>query len=132
MWRSRYISGLIPPLAYLLLAIVFTWPLAARMTTALGGGLDPMLQTWVIAWNAHALTTDPLTVWHAPIFFPYPDTLAYSDHHLLLAIAALPIIATGGPALAYNLLVLTSYGLTGWAVYVLAFELSACSLLACD
>ena len=125
MWRSRYISGLIPPLAYLLLAIVFTWPLAARMTTALGGGLDPMLQTWVIAWNAHALTTDPLTVWHAPIFFPYPDTLAYSDHHLLLAIAALPIIATGGPALAYNLLVLTSYGLTVFFKQKTAYEMSA-------
>lgn len=125
MWRNRYISALLPLLAYLLLAVLFTWPLAARMTTALGGGLDPLLQTWVLAWNAHALTTDPLAVWHAPIFFPYPDTLAYSDHHLLLAIVALPIIATGGPVLAYNLLVLTSYALTGWAVYLLAYEMSA-------
>ncbi len=125
MWRNRYISALLPLLAYLLLAVLFTWPLAAHLTTALGGGLDPLLQTWVLAWNARALTTDPLAVWHAPIFFPYPDTLAYSDHHLLLAIVALPLIATGGPVLAYNLLVLTSYALTGWAVYLLAYEMSA-------
>ncbi|MCS7287694.1 MAG: hypothetical protein NZ699_01030 [Roseiflexus sp.] len=125
MWRNRSISALLPPLAYLLLAAVFTWPLATHLTTALGSGLDPLLQTWVLAWNAHALTTDPLAVWHAPIFFPYPDTLAYSDHHLLITVVALPIIATGGPVLAHNLLVLTSYALTGWAVYLLAYEMSA-------
>ncbi|MFQ3684118.1 hypothetical protein, partial [Roseiflexus sp.] len=42
----------------------------------------------------------------------------------LLTIVALPLIATGGPVLAYNLLVLTSYALTGWAVYLLAREMS--------
>ncbi len=124
MWKGSRISVLIPPLMYLLLAVVFTWPLTAHVTTALGGGLDPLLQTWVLAWNAHALTTDPRTIWHAPIFVPYPDTLAYSDHHLLLTIVALPLIATGGPVLAYNLLVLTSYALTGWTVYLLAQEMS--------
>ncbi len=124
MWKNRRISPLLPPLAYLSLAVVFTWPLVAHLTTALGSGLDPLLQTWVIAWNAHALTTDPRAVWQAPIFFPYPDTLAYSDHHLLLTLLALPLIAAGGPVLAYNLLVLTSYALTGWAVYLLAHEMS--------
>ncbi|MGB9751520.1 hypothetical protein [Roseiflexus castenholzii] len=125
MWRHRSIVALLPPLAYLLLAVVFTWPLAAHGTTALGGGLDPMLQTWVLAWNTHAMTTNPLTVWHAPIFFPYPDTLAYSDHHLLLSLVVLPLIIAGGPVLAYNLLTLTSYALTGWAVYLLAREMFA-------
>ncbi|MFQ3683807.1 MAG: hypothetical protein SNJ51_16205, partial [Roseiflexus sp.] len=94
MWKGSRISVPIPPLTYLLLAVVFTWPLTAHVTTALGGGLDPLLQTWVLAWNAHALTTDPHAIWHAPIFVPYPDTLAYSDHHLLLTIVALPLIAT--------------------------------------
>ena len=125
MWRDRRSAALVPLLAYLLLTVGFTWPMAAHATTALGGGLDPMLQIWVIAWNAHAFTTNPLTVWHAPIFFPYPDTLAYSDHHLLLAVVALPLIAVGGPVLAYNLLVLTSYALTGWAVYLLASDVLA-------
>ncbi|MGQ9895527.1 MAG: hypothetical protein ACUVSY_17230, partial [Roseiflexus sp.] len=125
MNTARPVQVLGPPLAYLVLAIIFTWPLSAYLTTALGGGLDPLLQTWVLAWNAHALITDPRTVWHAPIFFPYPETLAYSDHHLLLAIIALPLIVTGGPVLAYNLLVVTSYALTGWAVYLLASDMLA-------
>ena len=125
MSTARLVHALGPPLAYLVLAVVFTWPLSAHLTTATGSGLDPLLQTWVLAWDAHALITDPRTVWHAPIFFPYPETLAYSDHHLLLAIVALPLIVSGGPVLAYNLLVLTSYALTGWAVYLLASDMLA-------
>ncbi|MBO9364258.1 MAG: hypothetical protein J7466_05045 [Roseiflexus sp.] len=125
MSTARLVHALGPPLAYLVLAVVFTWPLSAHLTTATGGGLDPLLQTWVLAWDAHALITDPRTVWHAPIFFPYPETLAYSDHHLLLAMMTLPLIITGGPVLAYNLLVLTSYALTGWAVYLLARDMLA-------
>jgi len=109
-----------PLSGYTVLAIVFTWPLAMQLTTAIGGGLDPLLQTWVLAWDAHILISNPLMAWHAPIFVPYPETLAYSDHHLLLAAVALPLLASGEPILAYNLLVLLSYVLTGWAVYVLA------------
>ena len=77
----------------------------------------------MLAWNARAFVTDPRTIWNAPIFFPYPETLAYSDHHLLLTVVALPLILLGGPVLAYNLLVLASYVLTGWAVYLLASDM---------
>lgn len=118
-WKTRLQTTVWPLLGYTVLAIVFTWPLATQLTTAIGGGLDPLLQTWVLAWDAHILMSDPLMAWHAPIFFPYPETLAYSDHHLLLAAVALPLLASGQPILAYNLLVLLSYVLTGWAVYVL-------------
>ncbi len=124
MKRITYLARiLLPPLVYLVLAIIFTWPLSTHLTTALGSGLDPLLQTWVLAWNAQAFVTDPRTIWDAPIFFPYPETLAYSDHHLLLTIVALPFILVGGPVLAYNLLVLASYVLTGWAVYLLASDM---------
>lgn len=123
--QKRWLSTLWPPLAYLALAVVLTWPLTTQLTTSIGGGLDPLLQTWVLAWNGHALLTNPLHVWHAPIFFPYPDTLAYSDHHLLLALAALPILALGEPILAYNLLLLVSFALSGWAVMLLALALGA-------
>jgi hypothetical protein len=121
---SRRIQFLGIPLAYLLLAIVMTWPLASDLGGILGGGLDPLLQSWVLAWNSHSLRTNPLGIWQAPIFFPYPDTLAFSDHHILLAAITAPIYwLSGNPAIAHNLLVLMSYTLSGWAVYLLAGEL---------
>ncbi len=118
------IRGVFIPLAFLVLSLAFTWPLAADLGGSLGGGLDPQLQSWILAWDTHALRTNPLGVWQAPIFFPYPDTLAYTDHHLLLSLLVAPIIwATGNPALAHNLLVILSYALSGYAVYLLAKEM---------
>jgi hypothetical protein len=114
-----------PPLVYLILAIALTWPLAARLGVSLPSLGDPQQQAWILAWNAHALLTDPAHVWQAPIFYPYPDTLAYHDHLLIVSIVSAPLIwATGNPILAANVLLLLSFALTGWAVYSLALELS--------
>ncbi|GAB4123658.1 MAG: hypothetical protein Fur005_37410 [Roseiflexaceae bacterium] len=108
-------------LGYLALSVWMTWPQAADLGGTLGGGIDPLFQAWVLAWDAHALATNPLAIWDAPIFAPYPNTLAYSDHHILLALVSAPLIwLNGHPVLAYNLLVLFSYALSGLAVYLLA------------
>jgi hypothetical protein len=56
-------------------------------------------------------------------------TLVYTDHHLALSIVAAPVIwATANPVLAYNILFLLSFVLTGWAVYCLTNDLSRRSM----
>ena len=113
------------PLAYLGLTLIMTWPLVIHLGSALPGLGDPQLQAWNLAWNAHALRTDPLHIWDSPIFYPYPDTLAYTDNHLLLSVFVAPVIwLTGNPILAHNLLLLLSFVLTGWAVFCLAHDLT--------
>ena len=113
------------PLAYLALTLALTWPMALHLGESLNEVGDPPLQAWTLAWNAHALRTDPARIWQAPIFYPYADTLAYADHHLLLSVAATPLIwLTDNPALALNLLVLLSFVLSAWAVYTLARDLT--------
>lgn len=110
-----------PPAAYLAIALLMTWPLAAHLGDGLPGMGDAPAQAWTLAWNVHAFATDPAGVWDAPIFFPYPDTLAFMDNHLVLAALTAPLTwATGDVLLAYNLLVLLSFALSGWAVYLLA------------
>ncbi len=110
-----------PPFVYLALSIVMTWPLARHLGDGLPSGGDALLQAWTIAWNVHALGGGATAVWDAPIFYPYPDTLAYTDNHLLIAILTAPITwLSGEPLLAHNLLVLLSFSLSGWAVYLLA------------
>ncbi|GAB4427106.1 MAG: hypothetical protein OHK0015_08620 [Chloroflexi bacterium OHK40] len=113
-----------PPIAYLALALLMSWPLARHLGDGLPGLGDALLQAWTIAWNAHALRSSPGSVWDAPIFVPYPDTLAFTDNHLLLATLTAPLTwASGEPLLAHNLLVLASYVLSGWAVFLLARDL---------
>jgi len=115
-----------PLLAYLALSLLLTWPLVAQLGVRLPGLGDALLQTWVLAWNAHILRTDPAAYWQSPLFYPYPDTAAYNDQHLVQSLVGAPLIwATGNPVLAYNVLVLLSFALTGWAVYLLALDLAA-------
>ncbi|WP_124681809.1 hypothetical protein [Candidatus Viridilinea mediisalina] len=98
-----------------------TWPLARYAGHGLTDGGDALLQAWIFAWNSHALATQPTAVWDAPIFYPYPDGLAFTDNHLLLAALTAPLTwYSSEPLLAYNLLLLASFALSGWAVFLLA------------
>jgi hypothetical protein len=123
--QSALVRTLWVPCIYFVLAILMTWPLAAGIGERLPGLGDALQQTWILAWNAHILRTDPTAFWQAPIFYPYPDTAAYHDHHLVQTMLAAPLIwATGNPVLAHNLLVLFSFALTGWAVFLLARDVA--------
>ena len=83
-----------------------------------------MLNAWILWWGTYG---SPLTEqwWNAPAFYPYPGTLAYSEHLLgLLPIAAPLHWLTGSPIIAYNVTFLLTFVLSGTAAYVLGLELT--------
>ena len=81
---------------------------------------DTHLYAWTLGWDAHALATDPLAIFDANIFFPYANTLAYSENMIGSAVIAAPIIwLTGDLVLALNLVLLVSCLLCGLGAYVL-------------
>lgn len=119
---------------YAVAALVMTWPLARDLAGSMPGGLgDPLLNTWIIAWGAdhiRAMLAGDVGAfahwWHANIFHPAPLALAYSEHLFPQALAALPIYAgTGNALLAYNLVFLSTYVLSGVGMYLLVRELTA-------
>jgi hypothetical protein len=108
------------------LAVVHTWPLASRpdyysrLDTA-----DCELNTWAMAWVARTLPTDPRHLFDANIFYPEKRTLAYSESLLVQGALAIPIVWLGGsPVLAYNLVLLAGFALTGWAAGLLALRMT--------
>ena len=110
---------------YLLLAAVATYPLILKLPTAVIDFGDPLLNSWILAWNAHALLTDPLHLFHANIFYPHRWTLAYSELLIVPSLLGLPItLVSGNPILTHNLLLLTSYPLAAFAVYLLVVFLT--------
>jgi hypothetical protein len=110
---------------YILVTVVMTWPYTRQIQTSLYNWSDALLNTWTLAWGAHALLTDPLNLYHANIFYPYSNTLALSESLLPQTVVALPIIlATNMPALAHNLLVLSSFVLAAFGMYLLVFDLT--------
>jgi len=111
-------------LACLVLAVVNTHPLWLHLADAVPSDIgDPLLNAWVLAWDAHALLTDPLHLFDANLFYPLPNTLAYSEHMVAVAGLALPWQEfTGQPLAAYNLSLLISFGLAGLGMYLLVLR----------
>ena len=100
--------------------ILMTWPYAANAASATVVGFDPLLQIWLSEWIQHALATDPARLYAANMFFPFSQTLAYTDANIPGALAALPIrILTGDPILTNSILVLASFVLAGCGTFLL-------------
>ena len=114
------------------MALVSTHPLWRHLTTAVPSDIgDPLLNAWILAWDGHALLTDPAHLFDANIFFPLKDTLAYSEHLLGTALPMLPILLISGePVLAYNVAFLTSFMLSGFGLYLLVLRYTGNRLAA--
>src|SRR5579859_1726034 len=110
--------------AYCVAAAVYTFPLVLHLSDALVDRPDTLFNSWVLAWDVHALTTNPLHLLDANIFFPFPQPLTYSDTMLTGALMVAPIeLLTANPALAHNLLTLGSLVLAAFTTYLLIYEL---------
>jgi len=104
------------------LAIAWTWPLALRPGTTMAAPFgDPLLNAWILGWDADRLRHGLVGLWTAPPFYPLPDTLAYSEHLLGVAIPLAPLAwLTGNPVLVYNVALIGSFALAGAGMYLLA------------
>ena len=112
-------------LGYLVLTLAYTWPLPRHVLHGVAHDTgDPILNAWILWWSTKAL---PLTQawWNAPMFYPAPGTLAFSEHLLGEAPIALPIIALTGNALfGYNVALIASYVLCGLGAHFLVYTLT--------
>ena len=119
--------------AYLVLTLVATWPLVLGLGRDVAWDLgDSVLVMWILSWDCEQFIrilggefTRVWTFFDANIFYPAPLTLAYSDHLLAQAIQVFPIwAATNNPILAYNLLFISTFVLSGLGAYLLVRELT--------
>jgi hypothetical protein len=121
-----YAPHLIAAVLYTLLALVMTAPLALRPGDHLLGTdsnalNDTFFSVWIFGWQAHALIADPLNLFQGNIFYPFQNSLAFSEIILPGALLYLPLeYASGNPVLAYNLVLLATFPLNGLAMYLYA------------
>lgn len=118
---------------YLVVAITSTWPLALGLAKDVPSDLgDPLLNAWILSWDAEQLRrlfTGDLSVlirwFNGNIFYPAPDSLAYSEHLIAQGVQIFPVyLVTRNPILCYNLLFLSTYVLSGLGTYLLVRELT--------
>lgn len=114
----------------LLPVLATAYMLPAKDPTLLMRG-DAMLTSWMLAWGAHALRTNPLGLFHANIFYPLPWTFAFSENLLAGTLLVFPIdLAFHNPTLDDNVLVLASFVLGGLGTALLVRELGGGVLAA--
>jgi hypothetical protein len=106
------------------LTLLVTWPLARCLGRCLGPPPDTLVSTYFLAWVARALTTPGVPLLDAPMFAPYPNTLALGEYLPAYAPLAIPVIAlTGNPVAAHNVILLVLYAAAALGVYALARHL---------
>jgi len=82
---------------------------------------DPLFSMWRMAWVRHQIASDPGHLFDANIFYPLPAALTYSDSMLLPALASAPLAGLHiHPVVAYNLMLLAAFVLSGLSAYWLA------------
>ena len=111
---------------FVVLAIVMTWPLVRHLGSQATDEGDPLLNAWIMAWDAHRITTlAPHGFFDANIFFPYRGTLNYSEHMVPEALVALvPLALSGNPLFAHNVVWLLAMASSAFGTYLLAHRLT--------
>jgi hypothetical protein len=118
------------PLLYLallacVLAALMNPSLTANLSKVPGDSADRLFQSWQVAWNGHALLSQPLDFFDSNAFWPLDNSVAFSD--ALLGFTPAGVIGAGPKAavVRYNLLFLFTYASAFFAAALLARELGA-------
>jgi hypothetical protein len=118
--------------AYVVLTVVMTWPIAAGVAHTVPGDLgDSLLVMGLMAWVSEGLVAIArgdmafTELWNANFFAPTPLSLTFSEHFVPQAVQGLPAyLATGNILLAYNLVFLATFALSGLGTFLLVREVT--------
>jgi hypothetical protein len=112
---------------YSVLTLIMTYPAIFRLKVAIiGDYVDSFLNTWILAWGVrNILGGNWSSLFEANIFYPYKNTLAYSEHLLGEALTAVPIqLVFHDPLVTFNISVLIGFVLTALGMYLLVWYLT--------
>ena len=124
--RSRPVAeAAVVVLAAIVIACVFTYPYILNFSNA--GRIDTndgRWSIWVVSWVAHALTTDPRSIFRANIFYPHDNALAFSEGNFVGGAMAAPAwLLTKNPYAAHNFFFIGCFALSSITTYYLVRHL---------
>ena len=123
---------LLAVVAYFVLTLALTYPLALRPASANRlDSPDALLNSWIVSWCLYQLPRDPLHLFDANIFYPEKGTLALSENLLTGALLASPAaLFSSSPVLLFNAVLVAAFVSSGYAAFLLAYDLSGSRLAA--
>ncbi len=115
-------------ITFTLLTIIATWPMFPNLGGYLMDKGDPLFTTWGMAWQAHAIATNPLALFDANVNYPFKGTLAFDELSFTEAALGAPFYwLTANPVLSHNIIVFTAFILSGYGLWLLVRELTGSS-----
>lgn len=114
----------------LLLAIVVTWPVVLQPTELLVGhpGNDLWNHVWGYWWVGAELAQGRWPTQTTLLAFPDGGSLYFID--TVQALISLPLQILSGPVIAYNMTVVFGLALSAFGAWLLAYQVSGCSVSA--
>ncbi|HLL76763.1 MAG TPA: DUF4214 domain-containing protein [Pyrinomonadaceae bacterium] len=117
--------------AFALLTVVMTWPWARHWRDTVAGLGDPYIIAYTLWWDYHATFNQPAGLFDATIFYPYRDTLAFSEHDYGIALLFFPLFAAGvAPLTVHSLATLLAFAFSGYGAFRLARTLTGSTAAA--
>lgn len=118
-------------LIFIVSTIFIAFPVLKSVRTGLPisneglGPQDSLLSLWILSWDLHKFKIGLTGFFDANIFFPYKNTLAYSEHLIGEAIFAFPLsLFIKNTVLVYNIILFGSFVMSGIGMYLLAYRLT--------
>src|SRR6185369_4652669 len=111
---------------FCLSALYITFPLIFHIETLATGLGDELIIAWIQSWVIHSLLSGNIfSVFEANIYFPYHNTLAFSETFISSSIFLLPVkLFFKEPIALVNLNFICSLILLGFSVYLLSYYLT--------
>ena len=109
---------------YVLLSILFTWPLVAHLTDSLPLGNNDLWQNLWNFWHWQTSLTETGTspYWTDLLFYPWGTSLAFHTHSEANIFIGFPLALIWGPVAALNFTTLLGFVIAGWGAYLLVRE----------
>lgn len=132
--KSRLVAFFREALVFLVfcgLTALLTWPYVNYLRDVVVDEGDPYLVSWIMWWDYHQTFTHPFQLFQANIFYPYPYTLAFSEHVYGISLLFFPLYALGlRPLTVHAVALFVGYALCGYGAFRLARTLTGCLTVA--
>lgn len=124
LWSSqsgdrRWFEALAPLALFVLLTVVFAWPILTQLDTVIvGDDQDVFINPWADWWTFKALTEPEISLWATDyLFFPRGISLHFHSFSPLTSLISLSLRPFLGALAAYNVTILLHLILAGLAMY---------------
>ncbi|MGH7246223.1 MAG: hypothetical protein ACREGI_04805 [Candidatus Levyibacteriota bacterium] len=121
--RQHILLGILSFFLFLAATVYLTFPLIFHFTNVASG---EYVMAWIYNWNIHSLLTGNIShIFQGNIFYPYTNTIAYSDFLLPSSIfAIIPFLLFHEPMIPSNFTFFTSLLFLGFFTYILSYYLT--------